>query len=140
MIEGLNMGTITWSYQGNEISEKHVKELAEREFDNFINYIDEIDLGLDCVVKYIQDEDDYYLSGSIDADTLKEVKSKIDSLWSDLKDKVKEQTKIELSLFYPTSEVEYGDTRVFWVIDNAYIKNPDIDLRASNNFEVVMFG
>lgn len=137
------MSYITWGANEYEINEDIILKIAPVELTAFKNALDEADFTLDGWAKYIssykQDADQYLNDGQ---DDLNACITTVEAAYKDLQ-KVLLQQNIELGLFAPLAEVESGEDRGYWTVENAFIKNPNINeniFKSITSIDVVQGG
>lgn len=138
------MGYTTWAVHGHQIKEEKLKELIPHRYKAFTGFLNRVEIAMEEYAKYLQYQDIEELEfGDYSHDNdIKLTASILDKKWVRLYEALYAKTGIKLDLVYPGGEVESGEDKVYFSIDNAMIVNPEIDREflEDSYFEVITGG
>ena len=141
---------MTWGTTEYEIKKEVVEQLAPVQYEHFTEALDAAGICFDSFAKYKQNLDEYYVEDDL-CDKFPEVEdfedeatpeaknalSEVNDSFSALEEHLMEEHYVRLGLFAPLAEVESGEDRGYFVVDNALVWNKAIDDEIISGLEFV---
>jgi len=117
---------------GFEIAESKVMELAPIEYKSFIDTIEELDLDLETVASAFvasnSESIEFFWNDTENKNNMscEDAYSMLTDKFNELSDAIFSKTNIVLELYVPVGNTNSEADRVYWTIENAYIRNEAI--------------